>query len=584
MKTPHYHLVPKDLDANIAFRRELLRIGSSDPAKARQLKRMCAEDILFCINAFHFTYDPRSAFRAVPFITYPYQDDAITGLCDTILSPNRLDELWEKSRDMGASWMCITVFEWLWRFYPMMSFLLGSRKEEYVDLSGDPKTLFWKIDFIHQNTPEWLLPKRTRALKKLINDELSSTISGEATNKDFGRGDRRTAILLDEFAAVEQGKRVLSAVADVTKHRIFNSTHQGTDNAFYYAKSTFKDLKTRSFHWTAHPEKARGLYHDEDGKPRSPWYDEECKVRAPWEIAQELDMSPYGSVQRFFSGEMVEEKRTKSQPPYKQVGINLDVELMTAAIDPKGNELDLWVLPDARMQIPSGRDYVVSCDVAHGTGATNSVITVFDRTTGEQVAEFASPHIQPHELAKKAIALCKWFGGGTRSQEGAYLIWEANGPGRIFEKSVIELGYTRFYRDWADKKQGVPTKKSKYAGFWNQGAKDGSKMLLLSNYERSLREDRVIVRSDISLRECDSYVYMPDGSVAHEASRDMMDPSGAKINHADRVIACALGAYILNNSILAEKSEEPQLLPGTFAWRQKRRRRAEKPKRALVGW
>lgn len=45
-------------------------------------------------------------------------------------------------------------------------------------------------------------------------------------------------------------------------------------------------------HWTLHPEKAKGLYYDAEGRPRSPWYDNEIKKKKMTEdaVARELDI------------------------------------------------------------------------------------------------------------------------------------------------------------------------------------------------------------------------------------------------------------------------------------------------------
>ena len=48
--------------------------------------------------------------------------------------------------------MGLCCLEWLWHFHDDMTFMLVSWKEEYVD-NGSPKSLFWKIDFIHKMQP-----------------------------------------------------------------------------------------------------------------------------------------------------------------------------------------------------------------------------------------------------------------------------------------------------------------------------------------------------------------------------------------------------------------------------------------------
>jgi hypothetical protein len=51
----------------------------------------------------------------------------------------------EKSRDMGVTWLCVGFAVWMWLFHPGTVVGFGSRKEEYVDKIGDPKSIFWKI-------------------------------------------------------------------------------------------------------------------------------------------------------------------------------------------------------------------------------------------------------------------------------------------------------------------------------------------------------------------------------------------------------------------------------------------------------
>ena len=80
----------------------------------------------------------------------------------------------------NASWMCITVYEWLSHFHKMCTFLMLSRKEELVDKKGDPKSLFWKIDFLHDRQPRWLRAPCERMKMHCANVDTGSTIDGES--------------------------------------------------------------------------------------------------------------------------------------------------------------------------------------------------------------------------------------------------------------------------------------------------------------------------------------------------------------------------------------------------------------------
>lgn len=59
----------------------------------------------FFLNGFGWTYDPRRhPFAKLPFILYSFQVKAMADLLDVIAKE---DLLIEKSRDMGASWLCL---------------------------------------------------------------------------------------------------------------------------------------------------------------------------------------------------------------------------------------------------------------------------------------------------------------------------------------------------------------------------------------------------------------------------------------------------------------------------------------------
>ena len=89
---------------------------------------MCKRDPLFWLNAFVWTYDPRKKRSIVPFTAYPFQGGS---LVDIIHADE--DLLIEKSRDMGATWICSMAFLHEWMFGSYKTFLMVSRKEDLVD-------------------------------------------------------------------------------------------------------------------------------------------------------------------------------------------------------------------------------------------------------------------------------------------------------------------------------------------------------------------------------------------------------------------------------------------------------------------
>lgn len=626
MTTPHYHLVPKDLEQNLRFRRSLLEDASRDPAMASQLRRMCGEDLLFYVNAFCWTYDPRALHKVVPFVTYrEFQDEAMLDLVDCV--ERGRDAAMPKSRDMGASWIGLTVFEWLWHFRPNLSFLLVSRNEDYVDKRGDSKSLFWKVDFIHQHQPNWLLPEGRWLLDKdpnrktlhLKNASNGSIMDGESTTGDAGRGDRRTAMFIDEHAAFEtkDSFRILNATRDTTNCRVFNSTPQGANNGFFEVvhKTNAKVLR---LHWSRHPVKARGLYTTDERtgkvkllddwrgrvevrekgakdvrevsfpqnypfeldrehpKLRSPWYDNECaRCVSLQEIAQELDIDFLGSAFTFFDPKFIDVlKRRYAREPLSTGFLEFEPGGLTPIkfVEDSRGTLQLWFPLGARERPQKDRRFVFGVDVSAGTGSSNSVVSVGDRDTGEKVARLKTPNMLPSNFADLTIALARWF-------NDAFLCWDASGPtGQTFTKTVLDHGYGNIYYRRNEKK--VTRDVTEVPGYFLNPQARG---FLLEDYRRKLDAHLFVNRSAEGLEECKQFVRQPDGGVEHSSSINSTDPSGARSAHGDEVIADALCSHAIHEGREIKKAEEPAIPVGSLAWRRDRAKAASETRDTLGG-
>ena len=561
--TPYYPVVPKGMSENLLFRQSLLVDAAGDVGLQGSLRGMCAADPLFYINAFCWTHDPRlEALSTVPFITWgEYQDEAILSILGAI---GKEDLLIEKSRDMGATWLLLVCFDWAWRFRPGQSFLVVSRNEDYVDKPGNPKSLFWKLDFLHdvKRLPTWMLPagwsEKCRTRMHIENPENGSVIDGESTTGDVARGDRRTAIMLDEFSAFEvgDGYRALSSTRDVTRSRLFNGTPQGANNAFY--EMTKKVPVKLRLHWSQHPEKKRGLYTSDgddengyvlrvldtsyvfpvgykfvlDGKLRSPWYDvERTRCASDQEAGQELDIDYLGSGHQFFPAQLIERLVAETcQPAFIEGELEYDPDTAVPRgfTRKEGGRWKCWMNVDLEGKAPGDRQYAIGADVAVGTGATPSCISAVDRKTGEKVLEFAEAHIDPARFAYALVATAKWL-------NDAYLTWEANGPGRITGNRVIEIGYRNIY--WRKNEQTLSKKQTDAPGWHSTG---DNKNAVLGEYRRALSMMEVVNHSKRALQECLFYVFGSDGTVEHSRALSNVDPTQGRKNHGDLVIADAL--------------------------------------------
>lgn len=575
--------MPKNRLANLRFRKRLLQLAAEDPENAKDLIAMCSRDPLFYINCFCYTFDPRSrTVPTIPMVTYDFQDDAILGILDAAKKGE--DVLIDKSRDMGASWINIFALEYIFHFKPMRALLMVSRTEEYVDKRSNPKALFWKVDFIYRNQPKWLVPNLERVKLHYGNLDNGSSIDGESTTGDVARGDRRYIILLDEFAAVEDDRAVLAATRDATNCRVFNSTPRGTGNAFYELAHN-PNIRKMSFHWSKHPLKNQGLYQGEgddikiidtdyefpsdynfinDGKLRSPWYDRECtRVAHPMEIAQELDIDYLGSNFQYFDSGILNRyiMNTCTEPIWtgELMFMHENGDVIGTEATEKGNAVSWQWFDESAKSVPTNAQYIAAVDISTGTGASNSVIVVYSKYTREKVFEYVNPHIKPHNLAVYAVAVCKFF-------NNAYIIWEANGPGRIFGDTLLEINYYNIYYQETDRT--VNKRVTDVPGWYSTTEK---KAALLGEYRKALEAMIITNKSKISVQECSQYVYSPaNQQIIHAKSANKVDPSGARDNHGDRVIADALAFKLLNNFTSDPTSNKPsEAPPGSLAHRRK---------------
>lgn len=574
-----------------------MRRASLEPDYARVLWTMSARDPLFFLNAFGWLFEPRTP-EVLPFITWDFQDRVFLRM-DAALGARDIGI--EKSRDMTMTWVSLSLFLWRWLFRPHQSFLLVSRNEDLVDKSGDSDSLFWKLDFLLERLPSWLRPRlgtNDRANLKLINPLNGSLITGSSTTGNVSRGGRRTALLLDEFAAfnADDGYRALAATQAVTNTRIFLSTPLGGTGAYYSVMHDDQlDLERIRLHWSEHPLKRPGLYqavdgrlelldpgyeypsnfqHILDGKLRSPWYDAECRrCPIPAIIGQELDIDYAGSLQQFFDPDDLNRiERQDVREPYLRGEFNYDGQ----SGEPMGFEalaggpFLLWMELDACGKPPNDRSYVLGVDVATGNrdsagrGASNSSICIADGKTGEKVGEYTVPGVPPHTFGRLAVALARWLKDADGM--GAYLIWESNGPGQLFGNAVIDLGYRRVY--YRRDERGFRKRVSDIPGFWS--GRD-TKQAILGEYRHALKEGRFVNRSADSIREARLYIYLPDRTIAHSATTIGLDPTGARENHGDRVIADALANKALGYVRPEAPSAVTAEVDGSFASRRRQR-------------
>lgn len=603
-----YHkFVSRDPKKNVQQRLKLYKALKDNPELQKGIREICKRDILFFVLLFVWQVNPRKKGHEVgPFVLWDFQDEAILKILRHL---NRdTDLLIEKSREMGASWLCLIVMVWCCLFHSWKKFLCISHTEQAVDREGDSDSLFWKINFMHQKMPNFL----TRGVQKLklrFNyPATDSSITGASTSERSGVGGRATGIFLDEFSKQKDDYAILGQTAD-TGCRIFNGTHYGTEQAFFELTQRV-DLSKLVMHWSQHPDKRRGLYrynpvtklveqldpayrydpeyrYITDGTPnggpcpgiRSPWYDAECRRRVnARDIAMHLDIDPQGSVTQVFNPATIRELIfEKCRPPLWEGELIYDSRGGVGELFRKpGGPIKLWIELNQRW-LPEEAEYGAGVDCALGTGNTPSCLSIISGKTGWKVLEYQNAMINPQDFAVFCVSLCKLFANEAGS--GAMLAWEKAGPGTLFGRTVKDLGYvSRIHMPLAEDKLGR-ARTELVMGF-NPSSKE--KDALIKSYQYALERRFIINFSEHAMLQTLVFRIGPSGNIEHPHETvkfGKQSPDQARINHADMVFADSLAWMMAKPYYMGmaapKKEEKPVVKPNSMQGRREARRLRE---------
>jgi hypothetical protein len=596
-------VIPKDPIKNLAWRKSLLKSAKYSPSTQRILKKASATSPIFWLNAFGWTYLQKKIDKTgkdksvqgfgtnIPFITWKVQDNAIRELLDSI--DNGHHSLWHKSRDMGATWIALAVFQWYWQFRPNTTFLEISRKEKLVDHRGNMDSLFEKHRFMLRLQPEWLRPRQVVDREMhLENQDIGSTIEGESTNPDAGQASRKTAVFVDEAARIRELESIDTSLADTSPCIIYNSTPQGPNTYFtklyrqFHAGTRAGKLILLPF-WM-HPDKGINarVEKDENGNDKvvSDWTKMEEAKRSTKNMAQNVYGEHGKAGDMFFDANEIEQhmKNHVREPiaignlrwreDFNEEGkhnvIRLQLVNQLAWIENGGwNPWRFWVpfiKDDKGNERPNQLTrYVFGVDISNGSGASNSVISVLDHSSGMIVAKFWDAFTSPEDLAEE-VAKAQIFFGGIRPPR---IVFEKNGPGLSFGKKIVQkLALPNiYYQEVLDAKTKQKTTK------WGWHSSDTKKEILLRDYREALKLNTIINPSQEALAEALDYVYNDKGKIDPGISGS--EDGGGTALHGDHVIADAL--LLIGRAALPATEKFSHVIPkGTPAWRRKRRHRA----------
>lgn len=582
-------VVEKNIDRNIAQRRHILALCKDSESMQRLFRAACRDSFLVYCNLFLLTFHQvahtaqgrtmERGSKHFPFITWPVQDDAVTELiASTGLTGQPAETMiLDKSREMGATWLCLAAMVWLWTFHKDVSMLMCADRGDAVDstgrmeldvdtsgvVPGSPDTLFWKIDYMLANVPRWMRPRFMRTQMHLQNVDNGSVLDGSTTRDNLGRGGRRALVLVDEASAIKNLRSIDESTQDTAACRWFNATPRGA-HYFSELRSGGKS-KVIVLGWWDHPEKGcdgpngepgRYIEHDEEKGEEviTGWWREKEKKRrqSMQDVAQNIDIDHLGAGKVVFDlGVLNRHLATYCRPPdhilsidHTKDGKDRDLSIRAKKWqevllhrERPGDSIQgklLWwgnlkFDKDRRAARPDQQHtYILAADVSGGNGASNSVIAILDRNLRTKVGEYVSASISPDGLARVMAMLGLWC-GGVRGY--GYLIWEANGPGgRVTRVLTRFLNYPWLHkRSITDESFDVTQDK---LGWWNsqQTLRDGAEGL-----RGAYAAGEFIDPSELAVQEAMKWVRYDGGSIGPGPLE--FESIEARATHGDRVIA-----------------------------------------------
>lgn len=553
-------------------------------------------ELLLVHNCFGWQFNPDKQEKG-PFICRPDQEKILIGgevesapgvfqyqygLQECI--KDRESVRCPKSRYVGFTWLvCFTAVA-MCLFDKNVKFLIMSKDEDTANDRDNPDSIFWKILFILEHLPTWMIDReQLRDRKTAIRFPNGNTITSTANVASAGVGGRATVMVIDEFGQFTKGHEVYSMTRDTSGCRIFVYTHKGRGTMAYELgkNPTYSSLRTIVTHWSHDPAKRRGLYRVlphggievidknyeyppgfklvKDQKPaggpfpfiRSPWYDKECLNRSDYDIAMNLDIDPDGSAITVFDGYKIGVLRAECRAPTWQGNLEYDKEAgkpLRLVPDPRGR-LKMWVVPQGSLQedgslknpmLPKMRAGAGS-DIAAGTGATPSCLSVADFTTGEKILSYEDADIFDVDFAVFCAAALRMI--VDQDGKNPLLAWEQQG-GQAFEKRLVkQLGYRNIYVNRENDSVGRAKNVTGRAGV---STADSTRLKTITEYRDAIYNGRYHNPDEHALKETLYFVYTAKGC-EYQGTRKLRDKaeSGASIHHGDIVQADAISYKML---------------------------------------
>lgn len=458
----------------------------------------CRESFAYFCQKFIKILHPTEGL--VRFILYNYQKQCISDF------DNHRFNIISKFRQGGLTTVSVIYALWLCLFNLDQQILFISKTDREAVASG------MMLDRIVENMPKWLINRDDARWNDHFKAIQSTGSFLRFHSPEASRGKSCNLLLVDEAAFVDNMETHWAAIYPVLSsggRAVVISTTNGVGNWY---EQTYHDAQIgkNRFHvididYYEHPQYCK------------PGWAEEMRAQlGERKFQQEIMRSFLGSGETYISATKLTEleQKVKNYFPIKKLLPEWNNLVDDTNLHSEFNKGALWIWK----QPIEGREYIIGIDAAEGVGSEgdNSCMQIIDQNTMEQVAEFYSNIIPPHEFAQICYEIGVFY-------NNAMLVVEDMAAGAVVLNCLINnLYYDNLYVE-------NRTNKSK------PGLKVtiSNRTLILQALQTKISTSELKINSHRLLREFRSFEYNSSTKKAQ----------AAKGKHDDAILAIAFVCY-----------------------------------------
>lgn len=379
------------------------------------------------------------------------------------------------------------------------------------------------VDRAVENMPEWLRPKKDGKWNDHLKQFPDTGGALQFYSPEAARGKSVTFLIIDEAAFIpdmEDHWKAMWPVLSTGGSCVLVSTVNGLGNWYEETYTSAKDGKNK-FHiidldYWEHP--------DYSEKKNPGWVQEQRQQLGERGFLQEVLRSFLGSGETYIPSEKLAEldqELRKVFPSKKMFAKYANKDMSSEEDVDDFNKGALWIWNEPI----EGHEYVLGVDGAEGIGqdGDNSCVQILDMNSLEQVGEFYSNTIAPHDFAQLVNEIGVLY-------NSALIAVEDMGPGNI----ILQMLQHDFYYE-----------NLFYNNRVGKNMKPGIKMSLnnrpaiLQGFQSRLMNNSIKIKSRRLLREMKTF----------EFNTTNKKVQAAKGKHDDAIMALSIGIYARDQSI-----------------------------------